>query len=67
MIEENKSSLDDENGNCKQCGHPFDPHVVIAFNVKDFSKGGVMKCPVKDCSCTHAIDFNFSKDKNSGS
>jgi hypothetical protein len=34
--------LDDEQGNCKRCGHPFDPHIITAFDVTDFSKGGRM-------------------------
>ena len=51
------SSMADENGNCKRCGHPFDPHIVIAYDTKDFSKGGEMRCPVKDCSCFHTVSF----------
>jgi hypothetical protein len=36
-------SLDDENGNCKRCGHPFNPHIIAAFDANDFSKGGEMR------------------------
>src|SRR3569832_958854 len=39
-------SLDDENGNCKQCGHPFNPHIIVSNDANDFSKGGKMRCPV---------------------
>lgn len=59
IAEENK--MDDENGNCKQCGHPFNPHIVIAYDTKDFSKGGEMRCPVDGCKCFNTLDFNFSK------
>jgi len=53
-------SFDDEAGNCKRCGHSFDPHLVIAFDVNDFSKGGEMRCPVEGCSCLSPISFNLS-------
>ena len=33
-------TLDDEDGNCKQCGHPFEPHIIAAYDIGDFSKGG---------------------------
>lgn len=45
MSEDNK--LYDEQENCIRCGHPFNPHLVIAYDVEDFSKGGFMKCPVQ--------------------
>ena len=57
-----KEKMDDENENCKQCGHPSNPHVIIAYDIKDFSKGGEMRCPVDDCKCFNTIDFNFNKD-----
>jgi len=40
MSEQEKPRLDDADGNCKECGHPFNPHVVVAYDVNDFSKGG---------------------------
>jgi hypothetical protein len=40
-------SCDDENGNCRRCGHPFDPHIVIAYDSNDYSKGGEMRCQVE--------------------
>lgn len=55
--EENK--LDDNNGNCKLCGHAFDPHLIIALDTDNFSKGGIMKCPVENCSCHRTVDFNL--------
>ena len=51
--------LDDEQGNCKRCGHPFDPHIITAFDVTDFSKGGRMHCPVDGCTCESSITFNL--------
>ena len=52
-------SMYDTDGNCKKCGHPFDPHDIIAYDVNDFSKGGEMRCPVEGCGCFHTVDFNF--------
>jgi ribosomal protein L32 len=61
LIKEKQKKMDDENGNCKQCGHPFNPHIIIAYDTKDFSKGGEMRCPVNDCKCFNIIDFNFEE------
>jgi hypothetical protein len=41
MSEQEKPSLDDTDGNCKQCGHPFNAHIVVAYDIKDFSKGAI--------------------------
>ncbi|MGC2298541.1 MAG: hypothetical protein WA476_07035 [Acidobacteriaceae bacterium] len=38
MIEQEKSTMDDADGNCRQCGHPFNPHIVVACDVSDFQK-----------------------------
>jgi len=54
-----ENTLDDENGNCRQCGHSFDEHIVVAYDVSDFSKGGEMTCPVPGCDCYHTISFNL--------
>ena len=56
MTDEGK--MDDEQGNCKRCGHPFGPHVIMAFDVKDFGKGGLMTCPVDGCTCEFSVSFN---------
>ncbi len=53
-----KLSLDDADGNCKQCGHPFNPHIVLAYDTSDFSKGGEIRCPVAGCNCLHSLDFD---------
>ncbi|MBI2610809.1 hypothetical protein HYW60_02655 [Candidatus Kaiserbacteria bacterium] len=60
-METKDSKMDDENGNCKQCGHPFDPHQIIA-NPKDLAAGGIMKCPVDGCPCFNTISFDFKKE-----
>lgn len=60
MSEQQKPSLDDDDGNCKQCGHPFNPHIVVAYDTNDFSKGGEIKCQVEGCPCFHNLGFNFS-------
>ena len=35
---------------CRQCGHPFDPHAVIA-TTGEASDGGIILCPVLGCEC----------------
>ena len=50
-MDEDIQTFDDGGGICRRCGHPFDPHVVIAYDVKDFSNGGEMRCPVEGCDC----------------
>jgi hypothetical protein len=62
VFDEMKKRLDDEAGNCKQCGHPFDPHIIVAYDTSDFSKGGEVRCPVEGCQCLHTLDFNFDKE-----
>jgi hypothetical protein len=56
-------SVDDEEGNCRRCGHPFNPHLIIAYDVEDFSKGGEMRCQVEGCPCFSSLSFNL---KDSG-
>jgi hypothetical protein len=53
------NACDDEHGNCKVCGHPFNPHVVIAYDVNDLAKGGEMRCPVEGCDCFKTLDFDL--------
>jgi hypothetical protein len=62
MPKQEKASLDDAYGNCKQCGHPFDPHLVIVFDVNDFSKGGEIRCPIPNCTCHHTMNFDLTKE-----
>jgi hypothetical protein len=57
-------SLDDKLGNCRSCGHPFNPHIIIAYDVEDLSKGGEMRCPVEGCACFSTISFNFNQESN---
>jgi len=57
-----KERLDDEAGKCKQCGHPFHPHIIVAYDTDDFSKGGEIRCPIEGCTCLHTLDFNFGKE-----
>jgi hypothetical protein len=59
MSEQEKASLDDANGNCRQCGHAFNLHIVVAYDINNFSKGGEVRCPVVDCSCFHSLDFDL--------
>jgi 2'-5' RNA ligase len=48
MGEQEKLRADDADGNCKQCRHPFNPHMVIAYDTSDFSKGGEIRSPWRD-------------------
>jgi hypothetical protein len=57
MNKHNSEACDDENGNCKVCGHPFGPHVVIAYDGNDLAKGGEMRCQVADCDCFLSFDL----------
>ena len=59
MSEQEKPSLDDADGNCKQCGHLFNPHIVVADDMNDVLKGGELRCPVAECSCFHTLDFDL--------
>lgn len=58
-----EDKMDDGAGNCKKCGHSFNPHIVIAYDTKDFSKGGEMRCPILNCTCFHTITFNLKDEK----
>jgi hypothetical protein len=60
MNEHNRDACDDENGNCRVCGHPFNPHTVIAYDVNDLAKGGEMRCPVEGCDCFQTLSFDLS-------
>jgi hypothetical protein len=59
MNKPNQDACDDENGNCKVCGHPFDPHVIVAHDRNDLSKGGEMRCQVEDCDCFRTLSFDL--------
>jgi len=55
----------DENGSCKRCGHPFNPHIIVAYDVEDFSKGGEMRCQVEGCPCFSTVSFDFTPSGDS--
>ena len=59
-----QESLDDKKGNCKQCGHPLNPHILIAIDKDDLTKGGIIKCPVLECTCHSTWDFTSSKPQS---
>jgi len=60
MNKHNPNACDDENGNRKMCGHPFNPHVVIAYDGDNLSRGGEMRCQVEDCNCFRTLSFDLS-------
>lgn len=35
---------------CTKCGHPFDPHLLVATRV-DPAEGGIMICDEDGCTC----------------
>jgi hypothetical protein len=55
-------SCDDKHGNCRRCGHPFNPHIIVAYDVNDFAKGGEMRCQVEGCPCFSTVSFSPEKD-----
>jgi hypothetical protein len=55
----NSNACDDENGNCKVCGHPFSPHLIVAYDRDDLAKGGEMRCQVQDCDCLRTLNFDL--------
>jgi hypothetical protein len=61
MNKSDSETCDDENGNCKVCGHPFSPHLVIAYDVNDFAKGGEVRCQVEGCDCLRTLDFDVGQ------
>jgi len=58
-VKRNPDACDDQAGNCKVCGHPFAPHLIIAYDADDLAKGGEMRCPVKGCECLQPLDFDL--------
>jgi hypothetical protein len=60
MNKPNPNACEDENGNCKVCGHPFDPHLIIACDNNDLAKGGELRCKVPDCDCLRTLGFDLS-------
>ena len=57
-----EETCDDEHGNCRRCGHPFNPHIIVAFDGTDFTKGGEMRCQVEGCPCFSTVSFNFDQE-----
>ena len=55
-------ALDDSDGNCKRCGHPFEAHIIAAYDTGDFSKGGDMRCPVEHCQCFFTVSFDLKQE-----
>jgi len=53
-------SCDDENGICNLCGHPFDPHLVIAYDRDDLTRGGELRCQVDGCDCLRTLSFDLT-------
>jgi hypothetical protein len=35
------------------------PHMVVAYDINDFSKGGDVRCPLAGCGCSHSLDFDL--------
>ena len=64
MQNDENLSMDDEKGNCKQCGHPFDPHLVIAWDREHPEKWGIIKCSVAHCPCHSIWDFDQKQKMN---
>jgi hypothetical protein len=63
MNQTNRDACDDERGNCKACGHSFNPHLIVAYDPNDLSKGGEMRCQVEDCDCVRTLSFDLSDEE----
>jgi hypothetical protein len=48
-------------GPCPQCGHPFDPHILVTMS-EDPLEGGFIVCPVEDCDCMGSWDLKADAD-----
>ena len=62
MNKRDANTCDDENGNCKICGHPFAPHVVMAYDRDDLTKGGEVRCQIAECDCLRPLSFDLSDE-----
>jgi hypothetical protein len=60
MNKHDPGACDDEQGNCKRCGHHLNPHLIIAYDGNDLTKGGEMRCQVPDCACFQTLSFDLS-------
>lgn len=47
---EGEEFVDCMNEDCKICGHPFNPHVLVA-TLYSPEHGGLIFCPVPECEC----------------
>lgn len=47
---EGEEVVDPPNDDCKICGHPFNPHALVA-TLHSPEHGGLIFCPEKDCMC----------------
>ena len=41
---------------CRECGHPFDPHIFIPTREMP-QQGGIVICQTKGCECLATYDF----------
>ena len=53
---ESEREMDDERGLCKQCGHAFNPHLIIKLYSNGAAPVGIMLCPEETCSCFNTWD-----------
>lgn len=57
---------------CRQCGHPYDDHVMVATEfatidgVEDVPLGGSIYCPVAGCECGGTFDVPQARARVSG-
>jgi hypothetical protein len=50
LEDDGTKSFENKAGFCKQCGHIFDPHMLIPMWAEK-SKGGIILCPEEGCTC----------------
>lgn len=47
---------------CAQCGHPFNPHVVMGYG--DPPTEGWIECPVEGCTCRMTWSMAPAEDED---
>lgn len=56
------ASITEKGQTCGQCGHPFDPHVLVAVN-GDPTLGGIILCPQAECRCYATYGFGRNSER----
>ena len=65
MLERTTMTIEEQEGtDCTECGHPFDPHHLIATKAH-VTEGGIILCNIRGCECISSWDvppFSTQRD-----